>query len=199
MLETTTNGDGAAAGAGCGRAAPAGVPDPRPSRGRRRSRVGFQSLDLRGRDLRQREVQHRLVVIGGVGAGVPGAQQTAQRLARSAGPVREFETDTEVLIGYARGSTGDQNLALRLDAVKPARAAGRVFRDADSRGRGGSAPELDACLEPERSSQAAVSSRSARTQFGVLVRNVSPAANEGRSDARSRAPDAPSGGGPVPD
>ena len=40
--------------------------------------------------------------------------------------------DTEVLIGYARGSTDDQNLALWLDAVKQAPAAGRVFRDVGS-------------------------------------------------------------------
>ena len=37
-----------------------------------------------------------------------------------------------MLIGYARVSTDDQNLALRLDAVKQAPAAGRVFRDVDS-------------------------------------------------------------------
>jgi hypothetical protein len=35
-----------------------------------------------GRDLRQRPVQHRHMIIGGVGAGVPGAQQPAERLAR---------------------------------------------------------------------------------------------------------------------
>ena len=51
-------------------------------------------------------------------------------LALSAG----CETDTEVLIGYARVSTDDQNLALRLDAVKQPPAAGRVFRDVDSGG-----------------------------------------------------------------
>ena len=45
-----------------------------------------------------------------------------------------LETDTEMLIGYARGSTDDQNLALRLDAVKQAPAAGRVFRDVNSGG-----------------------------------------------------------------
>ena len=42
----------------------------------------LQSLDVLGRDLRQRPVQHSLVIIGGVRAGVPRPEQTAERLTR---------------------------------------------------------------------------------------------------------------------
>ena len=53
-----------------------------------------------------------------------------------------------MLIGYARVfRLTIRNLALRLDAVKQAPAEGRVFRGRRLGGRGGSAPELDACLE----------------------------------------------------
>ena len=49
--------------------------------GRVRAHQDLQRLDVLGRDLRQRQVQHRLVIIGGVRAGVPGPQQAAERLA----------------------------------------------------------------------------------------------------------------------
>ena len=78
--------------------------------------------------------------------------------------VREFR-DEYLLIGYARVSTDDQNVALWLDAVKQAPAAGRVFRDVDSGVAEAAPPSLMRTLSPERSSQAAVSSRSARSQF----------------------------------
>ena len=65
-------------------------------------------------------------------------QSTSHDLALSTG----FETDTEVPIGYARGLTDDQHLALRLDAVKQAPAAGRVFRDVDSGAAEAAPPSL---------------------------------------------------------
>ena len=49
------------------------------------------------------------------------------------------------LIGYARVSTDEQNLALQLDALKQADCK-RVFKDVGS-GSLKHRPELDACLE----------------------------------------------------
>ena len=45
----------------------------------------FDALDVLGRDLLKRQVQHRLMVGGGVRAGVARPQQAAQRLARLIG------------------------------------------------------------------------------------------------------------------
>ena len=47
-----------------------------------RAHQDLQRLDVLGRDLRQRPVDHRDMIGGGVRAGVPGTQQTAERLAR---------------------------------------------------------------------------------------------------------------------
>ena len=58
---------------------------------------------------------------------------------------RVCETRTEVLIGYARGSTDNQNLALWLDAVKqPSLQA--ACSATSARGSRRQRPELDACL-----------------------------------------------------
>ena len=48
--------------------------------GRVRAHQDLQSLDVPGRDLRQRQVQHRHMILGGVRASVPGPQKAAERL-----------------------------------------------------------------------------------------------------------------------
>ena len=58
---------------------------------------------------------------------------------------RRRRTASGHLIGYARVSTDDQNLALQLDALKQA-GCRRVFRDVGS-GSLSHRPELDACLQ----------------------------------------------------
>ena len=58
---------------------------------------------------------------------------------------RRRRTASGHLIGYARVSTDDQNLALQLDALKQA-GCGRVFSDVGS-GSLSHRPELDACLQ----------------------------------------------------
>ncbi len=52
------------------------------SASRVRAHQDLQCLDMLGRDLLKRPVQHRHMIIGGVRASVPGAQQPAERLAR---------------------------------------------------------------------------------------------------------------------
>ena len=47
-----------------------------------RAHQDLQALDVLGRDLRERQVQHRLMVGGGVRAGVPRTQQAGECLAR---------------------------------------------------------------------------------------------------------------------
>ena len=69
------------------------------------------------------------------------------------------------ILACPRVSTDDQNLALWLDGVKQTpRCRPRVARRRLGV-RGGSAPSSMRALGPERSSQAAASSRSARSQF----------------------------------
>ncbi len=50
------------------------------------------------------------------------------------------------LIGYARVSTADQNMALQLDALRKA-GVDRVFRDQGVSGSTSARPGLDLCLD----------------------------------------------------
>jgi len=50
------------------------------------------------------------------------------------------------LIGYARVSTADQNMALQLDALRKA-GVDRVFRDQGVSGSASARPGLDSCLD----------------------------------------------------
>ena len=50
------------------------------------------------------------------------------------------------IIGYARVSTADQNMALQLDALREA-GVDRVFRDQGVSGSTSARPGLDACLD----------------------------------------------------
>lgn len=51
------------------------------------------------------------------------------------------------VIGYARVSTADQNMALQLDALKDVGGVERVFRDQGVSGSTSDRPGLDACLD----------------------------------------------------
>src|ERR1017187_7439075 len=57
-----------------------------------------RALDLLGGDLLELEVQHRLVVGGGVGTGVAGSEHRTQRLARLIGVGRQRVESVAVLI-----------------------------------------------------------------------------------------------------
>ncbi len=67
-----------------------------------RAHEDLNALDVLGRDLRERQVEHRLVVLSGVRAGVPGSEHRTERLAGLISvPVQRVES-VAALVGPGR-------------------------------------------------------------------------------------------------